>query len=135
MERCLIDGAQYSLVAKGDRGICVPDKAVTTFSDGRPDGICDSPCAGDPSEYCGGPESYDLYQAYVPDHEDVRTGHEARPTVGECSDFMERNDRMHSRWRQCFGPMISPSRAECSSTRMGGRRRKYSRARGFVFTA
>ncbi|CAN0322087.1 unnamed protein product, partial [Hapterophycus canaliculatus] len=61
-EKCAAESALYFGLLEGDVCGCGDDH--TFLAEGRMDGICDLPCAGDETETCGAETDYDLFELF-----------------------------------------------------------------------
>lgn len=61
-ETCAAESALYFVLFKGSMCACGHDEAFLTKE--AEIGYCDTPCAGDSAELCGGDYEYDLFELF-----------------------------------------------------------------------
>eukprot|EP00752_Nemacystus_decipiens_P018046 g16179.t1 len=71
--RCAAVEYEYLLVANGDLCLCFEEDFVEILTLRRSRGICRAPCAGDPSQHCGGDGAFDIHVARSSDETGLRT--------------------------------------------------------------
>ena len=49
------------LMTRGTVCYCIEDEDVPRYFQGKTPGVCDAPCAGDASHFCGGLDQYEVY--------------------------------------------------------------------------
>lgn len=98
---------------------CFTDEVVANFyTEETSAGGCSSPCAGDPSQRCGGPEALDLYFTPAKPEAVEIISHEEPDSIGKSTAFESA--------KPGFGSIAAPRLPEANELHLHGSRPKYS---------